>query len=101
MISLEIFMQWAKNILKRTSFTSLSKQHRAQMAQAQVTAVERQSFGFYSQFVSPGSLCFDVGANVGAPRKNISRIGSKGSGGRTSGPMCSASCERITALTSA
>lgn len=42
-----------------------------------LTGVRSQYLRFYSQFVHPGDLCFDVGANVGRRTEVLLRLGAK------------------------
>jgi FkbM family methyltransferase len=44
---------------------------------ARWTADDQRRFQFYAQFVEPGSLCFDIGANFGNRVKVFLRIGAK------------------------
>ena len=42
-----------------------------------LTGIESQYARFYSQFVKPGDLCFDVGANVGRRTQVFRRLGAR------------------------
>ncbi|MCX5637806.1 MAG: FkbM family methyltransferase [Planctomycetota bacterium] len=44
---------------------------------AQWTPQDQRMLDFYSQFISPGDLCFDVGANIGNRTKIFLKLGAK------------------------
>ena len=54
-----------KNTLKQTFLYAIIKSIRARNRGSTWTAHDQASAEFYSQFISPGSLVFDVGANIG------------------------------------
>jgi FkbM family methyltransferase len=58
-------MQFIKNVIKHTFLYDIFKRIRGKHLLPPWTAHDQEMFVFYSQFVSRGALCFDVGANVG------------------------------------
>src|SRR5688572_28540682 len=54
-----------KRHLARTPLDRWVKHRRALAQLAEWTAHDQQMLEFYRQFLAPGELCFDVGANVG------------------------------------
>jgi FkbM family methyltransferase len=74
-------MGLVKSILKRTFVHGLVRRRRL-LAEASAkasswTAHDRQMTQFYSQFVSAGDLCFDVGANIGNRVKIFLKLGAR------------------------
>ncbi len=63
--------------VKRTYLRQIVRQLRARKALQQWTAHDAEILLFYSRFVSCGSLCFDVGANMGNRVKVLLRLGAR------------------------
>lgn len=58
-------MQFATKLIKHTFLYGIIQRFRQGRMLSQWTAHDQEMLEFYSQFVSPGTLCFDVGANIG------------------------------------
>lgn len=58
-------MQFIKNIIKRSPLYGIIKWFRVKKEAVAWTAHDQKMLDFYSQFISRGALCFDVGANKG------------------------------------
>lgn len=58
-------MQAIKNLVKRSPLYGAIKWFRVKREAILWTAHDQEMFEFYSKFISRGTLCFDVGANVG------------------------------------
>jgi FkbM family methyltransferase len=67
----------ARNLIKRTFLYGLIQRYRAKRALTAWSARDQAALEFYSQFVPRGSLCFDVGANIGNRSKVFLRLGAK------------------------
>src|SRR5262245_55918355 len=66
-----------KRILKRTPAYAWLRDRRAHRSLAQWTPQDRRMQAFYSSFLAPGDLCFDVGANIGNRVKIFLAIGAR------------------------
>lgn len=66
-----------KQVIQRTPLYGLLRQARTRRALARWTPQDQVMLEFYSQFVSPGDLCFDVGANIGNRVKVFLRLGAR------------------------
>lgn len=58
-------MQFIKNFIKHSPLYGVIKWFRIRRSAVLWTAHDREMLKFYSQFISRGTLCFDVGANIG------------------------------------
>lgn len=58
-------MRFIKNVIKRTFLYETIQRFRAWNVSRQWTAHDQEILEFYSTFVSRGTLCFDIGANIG------------------------------------
>jgi len=70
-------MRLIKNTVKRTFLYERVKQFRARKAARLWTAHDQEMLEFYSQFLSAGDVCFDVGANVGNRTKIFLELGAE------------------------
>lgn len=70
-------MEFIKTVLKHTFMYKIIKYFRAWRAAREWTSHDQKMLDFYSQFLSSGDLCFDVGANVGNRTKIFLRLGAK------------------------
>lgn len=73
---------WARSAVRKTPlaplyayFANRRRRQRLQRAFAHWGADEERRLGFYRQFISPGDLVFDVGANTGNRTKVFAKIG--------------------------
>jgi FkbM family methyltransferase len=66
-----------KSILKQTPAYGWLKASRARRRLAEWTPHDRRMLEFYSSLVSPGDLCFDVGANIGNRVKIFLELGAR------------------------
>jgi len=64
-----------KESLKHTFLYEIVKQHRVRKLAQQWTRHDQEMLDFYSQFVSPNDICFDVGANIGNRTKIFLQLG--------------------------
>lgn len=58
-------MQFIKNFIKHSPLYGVIKWYRVKKEAILWTAHDQKMLDFYSQFISRGALCFDVGANTG------------------------------------
>jgi FkbM family methyltransferase len=70
-------METIKTVLKKTFLNSIIRNFRNWQIANVLTKHEKQMFVFYSQFISPGDLCFDIGANAGNRTKIFLKLGAK------------------------
>jgi FkbM family methyltransferase len=66
-----------KRRLARTPLDRWVKHRRALRELARWTAHDQQMLEFYRQFLAPGDLCFDVGANIGNRVKIFLKLGAR------------------------
>lgn len=64
-----------KAILRQTPIYWAVRYLRVKRMHAKWTSHDQKMFDFYSQFISPGSLVFDIGANIGNRVKIFLRLG--------------------------
>ena len=76
-ISNEIIMQIIKETDENTPLDQIIGLLRANRLAAQWTYQDQRMLDFYSQFISSGYLCFDVGANIGNRTKIFLKLGAK------------------------
>jgi len=67
-------MGLVKRVLRGTPLYGIAKRLRAKRFARQWTIHDEEMFAFYSGFVAPGELVFDVGANVGNRTKIFLKI---------------------------
>lgn len=70
-------MGFIKRALKRTPLYGIVKHFRARKLATQWTTHDKEMLDFYSQFISPGELFFDVGANIGNRTKILLKLGAE------------------------
>ena len=70
-------MAWLKKVVKKTPLYSWLKYWRARKELAQWTPHDQEMLEFYRHFLSPGDVCFDVGANIGNRVKVFRRLGAR------------------------
>jgi FkbM family methyltransferase len=70
-------VQRIKRAIKKTKYYELFLRLRTINALRKWTARDQKMLEFYSQFINPGSLCFDVGANIGNRVKVFLKLGSR------------------------
>ena len=58
-------MHFVKKIIKTTNLYQMFQRYRVKETFAGWTAHDQEMLEFYSNFISRGALCFDVGANIG------------------------------------
>ncbi len=68
-------MQYFRKILNKTPLRTLAQYLRGHQESRQWTASDQSMLQFYAQFISPGDLFFDVGANMGNRTKIALRLG--------------------------
>lgn len=68
-------MDLAKRLIKRTFLYEMIRRYRSKRALRAWTERDQSAMEFYGQFVSRGSLCFDIGANIGNRSKIFLRLG--------------------------
>jgi FkbM family methyltransferase len=68
-------MRLLKQIIKRTFLYNILKTARAKKQLAQWTPHDQEMLEFYKSFLSPGEVCFDVGANIGNRVKILLKLG--------------------------
>lgn len=70
-------MVFIKNAIKRSCLYRVIQHARmlSRLSIAQWTKRGRRMLRFYSQFIKPGDLCFDIGANVGIVTKMFLKLG--------------------------
>ena len=69
-------MEFVKKALKRTPlYNRFIKYKHVRKLATQWTAHDQEMLDFYSQFISPGELVFDVGANIGNRTKIFLKLG--------------------------
>lgn len=66
-----------KKVVKHTFLYGIVKHLRAYRAIKQWKTHDQEMLGFYSQFMSAGDVCFDVGANIGNRTKIFLKLGAK------------------------
>ena len=66
-----------KQVIQRSPLYGLLRQARTRRALARWTPQDQAMLEFYSQFVSRGDLCVDVGANVGNRVKVFLKLGAR------------------------
>jgi len=66
-----------KSLGRRTFLHGMIQRARIRKSVRTWTPHDDEMAGFYSQFVTPGSVCFDVGANVGNRVKVFLKLGAK------------------------
>jgi FkbM family methyltransferase len=66
-----------KKALKRTSLYRIISRYRERKALRRWTALDQELFEMYSEFISPGQLCFDVGANMGSRVRILLKLGAR------------------------
>jgi FkbM family methyltransferase len=66
-----------KSVLKKTPAYSWLKERRARKSLARWTPHDQRMLEFYSGFIAPGELCFDVGANIGNRVKIFLELGAR------------------------
>jgi FkbM family methyltransferase len=66
-----------KSLGRRTFLYGMLQRSRIRKSVQTWTPHDEQMLGFYSQFVPAGSVCFDVGANVGNRVKVFLKLGAK------------------------
>jgi FkbM family methyltransferase len=59
------------------SLHTLVRNFRALLNAVNWTPHDQQWLNFYTKFISPGDICFDIGANIGAKSKILLRAGAK------------------------
>lgn len=64
-----------KNLVRHTPLYGFIKKRRALRSAQDWDESDEDRLAFYSQFVGPGDVCFDVGANVGNRTKVFLRLG--------------------------
>lgn len=70
-------MALVKRILKKTFVYGLVKSSRARKQLAQWTTHDQEMMNFYKGLLSPGDVCFDVGANIGNRVKIFLKLGAR------------------------
>lgn len=70
-------MQYFRRILSKTALRTIAQCYRAQQEARRWTDLDQNMFDFYAQFISPGELFIDVGANMGNRTKVALRLGAK------------------------
>lgn len=70
-------MGFVKRALKRTPLYGIVKYFRVRKLTTKWTTHVQKTLDFYSQFVSPGKLVFDVGANIGNRTKIFLKLGAE------------------------
>ena len=68
-------MQTIKKIIKQTFLYRSFIRSRERKDQLQWSAHDQELLELYSSFVSPGSLCFDIGANIGSRVRIFLKLG--------------------------
>jgi len=76
-MSNEIIMQIIKETDENTPLDQIVGLFQASKLAAQWTPQDQRMLDFYSQFISPGDVCFDVGANIGNRTKVFLKLGAK------------------------
>lgn len=70
-------MSFVKDIVRNSPLYRLVRRYRAVKSVSEWTTHDQEMLAFYSQFVGPGDLCFDVGANFGNRTKILLRLGAR------------------------
>ncbi len=68
---------FVKSVIKKVVPNKIVKDFRARKIAASWTKEDQEMLVFYSQFVSPGKLIFDVGANMGNRTKIFLKLGAQ------------------------
>ena len=89
-------MDFVRRLVRRTPLRGLLHWYRDRRQARQWTPHDDEMVRFYSQFVAPGDVCFDVGANVGNRTRVFLALGATVVAVRTAGGMSAdiASCLR-------
>ena len=70
-------MELVKKIVRHTFIWGIIKHFRIYKDAKQWTAHDQKMLEFYSQFISVGDVCFDIGANIGNRTKIFLKLGAK------------------------
>jgi FkbM family methyltransferase len=73
----ETAIEYIKKAIRHTFLFEIAIQLRARIIATKWTTHDQEMLEFYSQFLSAGDVCFDVGANVGNRTKIFLKLGSK------------------------
>lgn len=68
-------MESVKNLLRKTALYKVVKRYRVFKTGNIWTKHDQRSLDFYSRFISPGDLVFDVGAHIGNKSKIFLKLG--------------------------
>jgi len=68
-------MEFVKRFARQTFIYEIAERFRARKSAKQWTPHDQEMANFYSQFLAPGDVCFDVGANFGNRAKIFLRLG--------------------------
>lgn len=68
-------MGFVRRMLAKTFLQRVAQRYRNQMQAKQWTALDQAMHDFYAQFILPGELFFDVGANMGNRTKIALKLG--------------------------
>jgi FkbM family methyltransferase len=68
-------MEFFKRVVRHTFLYDIAERFRARKVARQWTPHDHQMANFYSQFLSAGDVCFDVGANFGNRAKVFLKLG--------------------------
>ena len=73
----EIIVRAMKKAIKRTSLYRIILRRREKKAFRRWTTLDQELLEIYSKFISPGELCFDVGANIGTRVRILLKLGAR------------------------
>lgn len=68
-------MPFIKSAIKRTFLYDIILSVKIRKSLRRWTEYDQKMFEFYSQFIKPGDLCFDIGANMGNRTKVFLKLG--------------------------
>ena len=70
-------MKWLKKTIRRSSLYPIFKNAIIERNMRRWTEQDRKMVDFYRQFINPGNLCFDIGANMGNRTRIFLKLGAR------------------------